>query len=182
MKKQVYIYLLAALTVTSVISCAASNKPTDIAKSEEVAKLVNQDSYTFIATRAYPMDQSTINNVMSAMRPAGAAATLFDLSYGYGFKIQPDELSVDLPYFGRIFTPSMDPSRNGLKFSSKKFTIAKKESKKKISYTINVNDVQNIQTLYIDVYNNGRAFLSVNANDRQPISYDGYIKATKAEK
>lgn len=55
MKKQVYIYLLAALTVISVISCAASNKPTDIAKSEEVAKLVNQDSYTFIATRAYPI-------------------------------------------------------------------------------------------------------------------------------
>jgi hypothetical protein len=53
------------------------NKPTDIAKSEEVAKLVNQDSYTFIATRAYPMDQSTINNVMSVMRPAGAAAALF---------------------------------------------------------------------------------------------------------
>ena len=65
------------------------------------------------------------------MRPAGAAATLFDLNYGYGFKIQPNDLSVDLPYFGRIFTPSMDTSRNGLKFSSKKFTIAKKKVRRK---------------------------------------------------
>ena len=61
------------------------------------------------------------------MRPATSVATLFDLSYGYGLKIQPNELSVDLPYFGRIFTPSMDPSRNGLKFSSKSLRLLKRK-------------------------------------------------------
>ncbi|OPC04363.1 hypothetical protein BAS10_14900 [Elizabethkingia meningoseptica] len=180
MKKRAYIYVLMVAVSTFIVSCASSGKPTDMAKANEVAALVNQDNYTFMATRAYPMDQTTLN-VMSAMRPAGGAFRLLDLSYGYGFKLQPNELNVDLPYFGRVFTPSFDTSKNGLKFNSKNFNITKKQDKKKVSYTIRVNDVQGVQALYMDVYNNGKAFLSVNANDRQPISYDGYIQSTKKD-
>ncbi|SKC00167.1 protein of unknown function [Soonwooa buanensis] len=47
--------------------------------------------------------------------------------------------------------------------------------------TINVNDQSNTPTFILEVFKNGSAFLSINANDRQPISYDGYISNLNAK-
>lgn len=42
-------------------------------------------------------------------------------------------------------------------------------------YSIRTPDQPNILLMTLEVFKNGRADLYINASDRSPISYDGYI-------
>ena len=42
-------------------------------------------------------------------------------------------------------------------------------------YTISPKDVDHVRVIYIEVYKNGNAYVSIDSNDRQPISYNGYL-------
>ena len=44
-------------------------------------------------------------------------------------------------------------------------------------FRIRPNDVSHINLINIEIYKNGKAFVSIDASDRQPISFDGYIAA-----
>ena len=63
------------------------------------------------------------------------------------------ELDVTLPYFGRMFNPSYDTSKNSYRFTSKDFTLSKILNKKKpLVYTISPKDVDHVRVIYIEVY------------------------------
>ena len=151
----------------------------------ETDALVNSDEFIFHAERANPTNYDVIN-IASSM-PSASATRMFQLQgQGYGFSINKNELEVVLPYFGRVFNPSYGNSDgNSYRFISKDFTIEKTQKKKgKWIYRIQPKDVKNVSDIYIEIFKNGTAFTSIKSNDRQPISYDGYIskKETKKEK
>lgn len=151
----------------------------------ETDALVNSDEFIFHAERANPTNYDVIN-IASSM-PSASATRMFQLQgQGYGFSINKNELEVVLPYFGRVFNPSYGNSDgNSYRFTSKDFTIEKTQKKKgKWIYRIQPKDVKNVSDIYIEIFKNGTAFTSIKSNDRQPISYDGYIskKETKKEK
>ena len=60
-------------------------------------------------------------------------------------------------------------------FKTSGYMVSQKDKKGNWVYTINPKDTENVRTLYLEVYKNGKAYLSIDSNDRQPISYDGYI-------
>jgi hypothetical protein len=108
--------------------------------------------------------------------PGGSSSRMLNLDSGYTVEIRKDKLDVTLPYFGRMYTSNMDHSKNSYRFTSKDFTVNKKRGKKGSSvFTIVTNDQQNIRTITMEVFLNGKAYVSIDSNDRQPISYDGYI-------
>jgi hypothetical protein len=93
------------------------------------------------------------------------------------------ELDVTLPYFGRMFNPSYDTSKNSYRFTSKDFTLSKILNKKgNLVYTISPKDVDHVRVIYIEVYKNGSAYVSIDSNDRQPISYNGYLMKNEISK
>jgi hypothetical protein len=108
---------------------------------------------------------------------------MLDLDYGYSVVIKEKELDVNLPYFGRLFNPSYDTSKNSYNFNSKDFTVSKLQNKKgNWVFTVSPKDLSNVRVIYIEIFKNGGAYVSIDSNDRQAISYDGYIMKNEVEK
>ena len=168
--KNLFKIFIAALALSVSFACRTQNNIVPA----NIAPLLESNTFTFVAENANPTNLDVVN-VMNSL-PGGSSSRILNLDSGYTIEIRKDELQVTLPYFGRMYTASMDPSKNSYRFTSKDFSVKKSEGKKGRSiFTILANDQQNIRTINMEVFKNGKAYVSIDSNDRQPISYDGYI-------
>ena len=98
------------------------------------------------------------------------------LSGGYDLHIAPDKLVSFLPYMGRIYTPPVDPAEGPLRFTSTDFVYAEQPQKKGgWSISIKPKDVRTVREFMLNVSEDGYATLQVSGNDRQPVTFYGYI-------
>lgn len=173
--KNVLCSAFVAIIMTSY-SCTSQNTVIPA----KISTLLNSNKFTFVAEKANPTNYDVIN-VINAM-PNSTATRVLNLSPGYTIMVGESQLEVDLPYFGRVYNPSMDQTKAGIRLSSKKFSVDKSQNKKgNWVYKITPQDENSIRYIYIEVYKNGKAFASVDSNDRQPITYDGYIMKNEAK-
>lgn len=104
------------------------------------------------------------------------------MTYGYQVEVNGDSVRVDLPYFGRAYSAPVDASDGGIHFATNDFayTIT---PKKKDGWRIQIKPKGNVDArqLDLDVSSNGRTSLQVISNNRQPISFSGYITERKAK-
>lgn len=164
-------FLLAAL----LFSCAASSSVAD----QKMSPLIQSGEFSFVAERANPTGE--INNVLSNL-PSGGSRIL-NLDPGYSLDISKSELRATLPYFGRMYNASLDPSKNSYRFTSKEFTVKNRAGKSNSTiFTISTNDQPTKITFSLEVYGSGTAYLSVDSSDRQPISYTGYVQPLPVKK
>ncbi|WP_345207219.1 DUF4251 domain-containing protein [Chryseobacterium ginsengisoli] len=153
------------------------------ANSQTITELINTDDFSFRAERATPTNYDVIN-VMNSM-PNSTSTRILDLSgSNYSVDLRKDKLEVTLPYFGRVFNPTYgNTSQNSYRFTSKDFAVTKSQGKKgKWIVKIKVNDQSTVDEIIIEVFKNGKAYTSIRSNDRQPISYDGFISKNEVEK
>ena len=170
MKTLLSIGMMLCLLLTG-ISCSSTQNFQDNAK---ITALTDGGNFTFMAQRANPMNMDVINILNSF--PASNYTRVLELDPGSTINVSAEKITVDLPYFGRMFIASMDPTKNGFDFTSKSFTIDKsKSTAKKQVWIINLNDVQNVQQIFLEILPSGKTTASFNSRDRQAISYDGYI-------
>lgn len=168
------IYLLA---IFSLSSCAQKV----YTSANTLQEITNSDEFTFLAERANPTNSDVIN-VMNSL-PNGSSQRFLNLDYGYVITLKNHELIVDLPYFGRLYTPNFNQSKNNYNFTSKDFTLTKSQNKKgNWIYKIVTKDQTNNLTINLEIYANGKSYAFVNSSDRQSISYDGYIMKNKTNK
>lgn len=166
MKNILIIFFLGLI----ISSCSSVN---GLAKDNSNG-LISDGSFTFSALKANPTNIDVIN-VMNNF-PGSSSSQMLNLSGDDTAYFSSDSINVDLPYFGRVYNPNPNPKKNGLHFTSKKFSFdsSKSTSKKQVLiYTI--EDVNYIDKIYVECFKNGKAYLSINANDRQSISYDGRV-------
>ena len=146
-----------------------------------LSSMIEKEQFTFMAERVNITNMDVMNTINSI--PGASAARMQDLDYGYDIVFENKELNVHLPYFGRAYNAPRDASDRGYNFTSKDYSVEKKEGKKgKITLTVKPNDVKNISAIYIEIEKNGKAYVSINSNDRQPISFSGYIKKNEIKK
>lgn len=163
--------------LTFLFSCTSQT----YVDEKSLDQFINSNEFTFMAKRANPTNFDVIN-VMNSM-PNNNSARMLNLDYGYSVVLKDKELTVNLPYFGRLFNPSYDTSKNSYNFTSKDFTISKVQNKKgNWVYTLSPKDQNNIKVIYLEIFKNGAAFVSIDSSDRQAISYDGYIMKNETNK
>lgn len=153
------------------------------ADPQTLAELLNANNFSFRAERATPTNYDVIN-VMNSI-PNSTSTRILDLSgSNYSIDLRKDKLEVTLPYFGRVFNPTYgNTSQNSYRFTSKDFVVTKSQGKKgKTIVKIKVNDQSTADEITIEVFKNGKAYTSIRSNDRQPISYDGFISKNEVEK
>ncbi len=168
---------IAIITITLLYSCTTQSKYA----AANIESLLKTKQFTFVAERANPTNLDVVN-VMNSI-PGSSSSRMLNLDPGYTIEIKAEELNVTLPYFGRMYSANMDPSQNSYRFTTKDYTIDNADGKKGSSvYTIVANDNQKIRTIRLEVFTNGKAYASVDSNDRQSISYDGYITANSIGK
>lgn len=151
-------YLLCIMSMLLAVSLSKGQQaatPT----TGDIASIVKSRKYEFVAESANPMRGRTIF-----------------LSPGYSFVVRPDSLLSHLPYYGRAYQATFDPSSAGIKFTSTDFEYTEKPRKKGgWDIQIRPKDVQQSQ-LYLSIHDNGRASLRVISIDRQTISFQGFIR------
>ncbi|WP_432710425.1 DUF4251 domain-containing protein [Pedobacter sp.] len=153
---------------------------TDKATTE---RLVNAQDFVFVATRALPLSSQDVFAVMSSMPNPNASGSIALTGAQYDLRIKKDSVIAFLPYYGRAYQASMNPDDSGIKFKSKDFKYVKKERKKGgWTITIEPNDVKDNQRLTLYVSENGYGTLNVLNNNRQSITFNGFISEPKAKK
>lgn len=159
MKKFSLICIVAIIISFLLAQCSSSRKYQKLDK-DDVAKLVQDHNFIFIAQNMQPMrgPQRTLN------------------SY-YDIKIENDTLESFMPYFGRAFIAPIDPSKGGLQFTSNDFEYQLSNPKNdQWNITIIPHDVSEVQQMTFTIFGNGNATLNVNSTHRDPISFSGYLQ------
>jgi hypothetical protein len=155
------IILLAISFLSISIGSNAQNK-----KSEErqaVKEAINKQRFVFKAQSVSP-----------------ASGNIRQLTSEYDVRITKDSVISFLPYFGRAFTAPLPGAEGGIKFTSTKFHY-NAEGPKKGSWDISIkpNDVYDTREMILTISENGYGNLQVMSNNRQPISFYGYVEAIK---
>ena len=106
--------------------------------------------------------------------PLGGA--MRQLTSEYDVKLSSDSLITYLPYFGRAYGPINPGDDGGIKFTSTKFDY-KTKARKKGGWDIMITpkDNRDVRQLNFTISASGYASLQVSSNNRQSISYNGYI-------
>jgi len=140
---------------------AAGAKAQELDKAV-VAKLIESKEFTFKAT---------------SMLPSGASVK--QLNSDYDVKLLGDSVITYLPYYGRSYTPVIS-GEEGINFTSGKFEY-KAKARKKSGWQISVkpHDTKEVRELIFDISDSGYARLQVISNNKQSISYNGYIQERK---
>lgn len=175
MKKLIFLLPLFILVFESCSSQIYLDKST-------IENIYNTEQFTFMAERANPTNYDVINIANSI--PNYNSSRMLQLDYGYTLMISNDELVATLPYFGRAYSANVyNTEKQSLRFTSKDFSVTKSQNKKgNFVFRIKPNDVSHINMIFLEIYKNGKASLSVDANDRQPISFDGYMMKNEVVK
>jgi hypothetical protein len=128
-------------------------------KTAEIQQLIQSKSFVFVAQNAAPQTGRNIN-----------------LTSSYDLRLSKDTLIAALPYYGRAYVAPMNPSEGGFNFTSTKFTYTIAE-RKKGGWDINLqpSDTKDVRQMLLTVSEDGYASLQVTSNNRQPISFTGYI-------
>jgi len=168
MKKHHFLLLLAVCLLTAVLQpqfSVAQNKK-DSAKIAKITELIVNQHYTFKAQTTTPL-----------------AGRLRQLTSDYDLQVSKDAIVSQLPYFGRAYSAPINPSDGGIQFTSKDFEYTLTDKKKGgWDVTIKFKDVKDVQQMQLSIFNNGTASLQVTSNNRQAISFSGYITSSAKQK
>ncbi|ULQ55561.1 DUF4251 domain-containing protein [Flavihumibacter rivuli] len=153
------IMLLALLSI--VVNGYSQEEKKD--KKEVVLQQLGEKKFTFVAQSMRPMRGGTRQ-----------------LTTQYEVKVTADTVDSFLPYAGRAQSVSMNPSEQGLTFKSTNFDYVKEEGKKgRITITISFKDVSDPRKMIFTIYADGITSLQVTCNNRDPISFDGYLRGSQ---
>ena len=136
----------------------------DSTKTSATAKdWVEQQNFIFTPQTALPMRGRTVH-----------------LNSYFDCRVSKDSLVSNLPYYGRSYSASINPSENGLNFVSTKFDYTVKPRKKGgWEVSIKPKDANDVREMDFTIFENGSASLYVNSNNREAISFNGYISQNK---
>jgi len=150
--------LLLLVSLLAGIMVKAQDK-----KAPDVRTMLEAKNFVFKAQTALPMGGRNVN-----------------LTSDYDLTVRPDSVTSYLPYYGRAYTAPVNPGEGGIKFTSTSFDYqSAKEKKNRWVITIKPHDTPDVQDITLDVFDNGTASLHVNNQNRQAISFQGYVTEGK---
>ena len=158
-RKASLILLAINILAGSLIATAQKKSP------EEMKKIVESKNYVFKAQWVNPQ-----------------AGTSRQLTSDYDLTIAGDTVISYLPYFGRAYVAPINPSEGGIKFTSTQFDYKLSNDGKSWKVMIQPKDAPEVQQLYLDIFDNGKATLQVISTNRQSISFNGYVEENKAKR
>jgi hypothetical protein len=154
-------FALTLLLVFSFLSCnSLQTTDNQEAKARLISSKVTSLTFTFEATDA----QSLLFRQIS-------------LSPGYTLKVSKDTLKADLPFYGRAYSAPMNSTDGGIKFTSTDFehTMVAGKRPGHWKFMFKTHDTKNAVTMYLEIWDNGTAHLTVNDPDRQSMMFQGNI-------
>ncbi|MFI5188205.1 MAG: DUF4251 domain-containing protein [Chitinophagales bacterium] len=102
------------------------------------------------------------------------------LSSEYDLNVSENSIVSYLPFFGRAYSLPYNSTEGGFNFTSAKFDYTSNRGKKG-GWEINIKpkDVKGFREFNLSISENGYGTLQVMSNNRQPISFTGYVTPVK---
>lgn len=101
------------------------------------------------------------------------------LTNSYFLRVTKDTVSADLPYMGRVYSPSIS-GEGGIKFTSTDFTVETKARKKGgWDVTVRTKDTSGNFVFRVTLFEGNTGALSVTSSDREAINYSGKFSEVK---
>jgi Domain of unknown function (DUF4251) len=156
-----FLFLMAVFFIPKV---STAQKPLT-AKELAIKNLVDSQQYVFYAETVSPMGVRQRN-----------------LTSDYTVMVSKDTIISDLPYFGRAYSAPIN-SPGGIVFTSTDFDY-KMAVRKNGGWDISIKprDASGGQQFTLTIFENGVASLNANSNNRQSISFRGYVMERKKRK
>lgn len=147
----------------NVAGCVTSKDNLGSTKTTNIKSQLDNKSWTFVAQSALPMAGRTIQ-----------------LNGNNELVVKNDSMQSNLPYFGRVFSAPISPSDGGYNFSAPiKTYLISDRNKRGFEVLLSPQDRSNGEKFNLRVFENGTAMLTVSNINRQPISFNGYLRAPK---
>jgi hypothetical protein len=129
----------------------------------------------------------TIKNIVEAKQFVFHAQTALptsgasrQLTSEYDLKVSGNSVISYLPFFGRAYSAPYGSNEGGFNFTSTKFEYSVKNRKKGgWDISIRPTDVADFREFSLTISENGYGTLQALTNNRQPISFTGYISPIK---
>ena len=174
--------IILLLCATLFIGCSSTkNTIGSIEQAEMLDGMMNQKAFTINSRSASPV------NSTGASQRWGATSSSYLNNSNYinltdnanYFKLDGDQVSIDLPYFGnRVLGSINNGNDNAIKFEGvpRKMKITHDEDKKR--YRINLEIKKNIEvyTINVTLNSNLTSQIDVNSTHRSAIAYKGTVK------
>lgn len=133
-------------------------------KAVAVKNLIDSQNFVFVAQYAIPF-----------------RGTAKYLTSPYDVRISKDTVVSYLPFFGRA-TSITDPQNFGFEFTSTTNTYIVKPIKKGWEISFKPNKQMDIMQYYFTIFDNGTASLRITSMNRDPISFQGFIRERSRER
>ena len=158
--------LILALVFSGLNPAAAQKTNKKDTQFKEVNELIESGRYQFTVQSVQPTGGKTIHSTS-----------------GYTLDVKDSIYKADLPYFGRAYQASYG-SDGGVKFEGapENLEITPNEKKRTINVKFEIRGQNDKYTLFLSTGYSGYASLSINCQNRQPISYTGIIGPLEEEK
>ena len=135
----------------------------------------------FQTLAAQDLEPQTVKELVTSRRFVFTPQSVSPMSGGirqvtpeFSLRVTADSIISYLPYFGRAF--GIPPSEGGISFTSTRFEYnAKERKKKRWEISIRPKDNRDVQQMNFTLFDNGYGSLYVTSNNRQGITYYGYI-------
>jgi hypothetical protein len=164
-KKLSILFLLAVLSFSTGFAQEKSKKQIKeerkIEKQNQVEAMVNAKVFVFTARTALPQGYKTVN----------LNTNMYNVSFS------PEIINSYLPYYGRAYSGMSYGNDTGLKFEGKPEEFSVTKGKKNFNVKAVVKGENDVFDLSLSISFEGSASLTVNSNNRSPISYNGEISA-----
>ena len=160
MKNLKSVFILFALLSFQVSGAQSSKNEKNAIRNEVIKSTVDGKRFIFQA---------------QSVSPTGSG--IRQLSSGYYLTVLRDSIISNLPYFGRSYQATMGAQDGGIKFTSLKFNYTVKNRKKGgWDIKIQTEDVKGSPQIFFNISSSGTASLRISSNDRQSISYNGFVE------
>lgn len=150
----------AAFILLFFITSCSSSKTTPETMNEVTHKVESRD-FTVGVNYAHPL----------RMRPVY-------LTYGYDLRLKNDSAFAYLPYFGVAHIAPSNSKDGGIKFAGLMIGYSVIPNKKvngwNIRFKVKTDEFE--YTIFMNVFNNGNATITVSSFDRDDITFDGEVK------
>ncbi len=157
--------LIMALALPAFTPAAAQNAGTKDEQFREMTALIESGRYLF---------------TVQSVQPAGAGTV--HTSSGYTLEAHDSIFKAYLPYYGRSYQSGFGGD-GGIEFeaSPENLTITVQEKKQMIQVQFEISGKNDSYDLYLSAGSSGYGSLSINSQNRQPISYSGTIGPLREE-
>jgi Domain of unknown function (DUF4251) len=151
------IYLLSFLAIVYTTFTYAQTK------ESKIKNMIEERRFIFHAQTALPLTGSSRQ-----------------LTSEYDLRVTRNYVTSYLPFFGRAYSLPYNPTEGGFNFTSTKFDYSV-SARKKDGWEINIKpkDVPDFREFSLSISENGYGTLRTMSNNRQPISFTGYISSLK---